>query len=344
MRDSIPSPEHQLEKGMVMTHVLPSACSATLFALLASLATTQVALAEYPERAIRFIVPAAPGGAADSTARVLAASLSQRLGQSIIIENKPGASGAIALNEIAKAPADGYTIGGANLATYVVAALSAKNLPYKPLEDFTPIAMQMTAPNLLAVTPSLPVHSVKELVEYAKAHPKKVFYGSTGYGTSLHVVTELFRTSAGIQIEHVPYKSAPAAESDLAGGQIQMMIGNLTSMQPQVKAGRLRALAITGPKRSAVLPDVPTIAEAGFPIVEMETWSGVIGPAGLPASVVDKLNREINAVLADPSVVKQHEDLGVAVAPGSAKQFAQRISADNAKWGKVIKDNNIVLE
>lgn len=307
-------------------------------------AVVPAAHADYPERAIRFIVPAAPGGAADATARVLAASLSSRLGQSIIIENKPGASGAIALNEIAKASADGYTIGGANLATYVVAALSAKNLPYKPFDDFTPIAMQMTAPNLLAVTPSLPVHSVKELVDYAKAHPGKVFYGSTGYGTSLHVVTELFRTSAGIQIEHVPYKSAPAAETDLAGGQIQMMIGNFTSMQPQIKAGRLRALATTGPARSATLPDVPTIAEAGFPIVEMETWSGVIGPAGLPERVVNILNREINAVLSDPGVVKQHADLGVAVAPGSPKQFAQRISTDRAKWGKVIADNNIVLD
>lgn len=317
-------------------------------ALICSLATVVsvplVAHAEYPERSIRFIVPAASGGAADSTARVLAAALSPRLGQSIIVENKPGASGAIALSEIARAPADGYTIGGANLATYVVAALSAKNLPYNPTQDFAPIAMQMTAPNLLAVTPGLPVTTVKELVAYAKANPKKVFYGSTGYGTSLHVVTELFKSSAGIQIEHVPYKSAPAAEVDLAAGQIQMMIGNFTSMLPQIKAGRLRALATTGPTRAEALPGVPTIAEAGYPIVEMETWSGVIGPAGLPAAVVEKLNREINAVLADPQVAKQHADLGVAAAPDSVMGFAQRIDADRAKWGKVIRDNNIVLD
>ena len=327
-----------------MAAVLRGLRRALVCSLTAVLGVPVLAQAEYPERSIRFIVPAAAGGAADSTARVLAAALSPRLGQSIIIENKPGASGAIALSEIARAPADGYTIGGANLATFVVAALSAKSLPYDPTKDFTPIAMQMTAPNLLAVNPGLPVKTVEELVAYAKAHPKKVFYGSTGYGTSLHVVTELFRTSAGIQVEHVPYKSAPAAETDLAAGQIQMMIGNFTSMLPQIKAGRLRALATTGPARAQALPDVPTIAEAGYPLVEMETWSGVIGPAGLPAAVIEKLNREINAVLADAGVVKQHADLGVAAAPDSVKGFAQRIDADRAKWGKVIRDNNIVLD
>lgn len=308
------------------------------------LTTTQVARAEYPEKPIRFIVNAAPGGAADTTARILGNALSQRLGQPILVENKPGASGAIGLNEIAKAKPDGYTIGGANLATFVVAAQAAKSLPYKTSEDFTPIARQWTQPNLLGVTPSLPVHSVSELVAYAKTHPKAVFYGSTGLGTSLHVVTELFRTSAGIQLEHVPYKSAPAAESDLAGGQIQMMISNFTSMEPQVRAGRIRALAITGPTRSPLLPDVPTIAEAGYPVVQMETWGGVVGPANLPEAIVKKLNLEINAVLSDPKVIKQHESLGATVAPGTVSEFAQMIDADNAKWGKVIRDNKISLD
>jgi tripartite-type tricarboxylate transporter receptor subunit TctC len=310
----------------------------------ASLTAAQAVHAEYPEKPIRFIVNAAPGGAADTTARILANALTDRLGQPVLVENKPGASGAIGLNEVAKAKPDGYTIGGANLATFVVAALAAKTLPYKTSTDFTPIAKQWTQPNLLGVTPSLPVKSVQELVAYAKENPKAIFYGSTGNGTSLHVVTELFRASAGIQIEHVPYKSAPAAEADLAGGQIQMMISNFTSMQPQVSAGRIRALAITGPKRSPLLPDVPTIAEAGYPVVEMETWGGVVGPAGLPKAIVQKLNTEINAVLADPQIAKQHAGLGATVAPGSVEQFAEMIRADNDKWGKVIKDNHISLD
>lgn len=311
---------------------------------LVSISASQHAHAEYPERPIRFIVNAAPGGAADTTARILGNALTQRLGQPVLVDNRPGASGAIGLNEVAKATPDGYTIGGANLATFVVAALAAKNLPYETATDFTPIARQWTQPNLLGVNPRLPVESVQELVAYAKKNPKSVFYGSTGTGTSLHVVTELFRSSAGIQMEHVPYKSAPAAESDLAAGQIQMMISNFTSMEPQVRAGRIRALAITGPKRSPLLPDVPTIAEAGYPVVEMETWGGVVGPAGLPETIVRKLNTEINAVLADPAIVKQHEGLGATVAPGSVAQFADMIRADNEKWGEVIKDNHISLE
>lgn len=316
----------------------------TIALMLGLLAATQAVRAEYPEKPIRLIVNAAPGGAADSTTRVLATALSQRLGQPIVIENRPGASGAIGLDAVAKAPPDGYTLGHANLATFVVAALAARQLPYKPAQDFTPIAKQWTQPNLLGVNPQLPIRTVGELVAYAKAHPTALSYGSTGNGTSLHVVTELFRSTAGIQMTHVPYKSAPAAESDLAAGFIQVMVSNFTSMEPQVKAGRIRALAITGPKRSPLLPNVPTIREAGFPEVEMETWGGIVGPANLPEAIVRKLNAEINAVLSDPKVVKQHEALGAAVQGGSSAQFAEQIRTDNAKWGAVIRENNITVD
>ena len=317
---------------------------AAIALVLALLGATQGARAEYPEKPIRLIVNAAPGGAADSTTRVLAAALSQRLGQPIVIENKPGASGAIGLNAVAKAAPDGYTLGHANLATVIVAALAAKHLPSQTAQDFTPISRHWTQPNLMGVNPALPIRSVGELVSYARSHPAALSYGSTGNGTSLHVVTELFRSTAGIKMTHVPYKSAPAAESDLAAGFIQVMISNFTSMEPQVRAGRIRALAITGPKRSPLLPDVPTIREAGFPDVEMETWGGIVGPANLPEAIVKKLNAEINAVLADPKVVKQHEALGAAVQGGSPAQFAEQIRADNAKWGAVIRKNNISVD
>jgi tripartite-type tricarboxylate transporter receptor subunit TctC len=260
-----------------------------------------------------------------------------------VIDNKPGASGVIGLDAVAKAAPDGYTIGNSNLATYTVTALTAKSLPYDPAKSFTPIAKQWTQPNLLGVSPTLPIKSVTDLVNYAKAHPGEIFYGSTGNGTALHVLGALFANLSGAQITHVPYKSAPAAELDLAAGQIQMMFSNFTSMEPQVKAGRINALAITGPNRSPLLPNVPTIREAGYPDLEMETWGGVVGPANMPQAIVDKLHREINAVLSDPDVIKKHERLGAKVAPTSIADYRQMLNADSARWGEVVKRNNITL-
>ena len=319
-----------------------SLMAAAAFITLISLGSA--AQAEWPEKPIRFIVNAAAGGAADGTARVLADGLSKRLGQPIVIDNRPGASGAIGLDAVAKAAPDGYTIGNSNLATYTVTALTAKSLPYNPAKSFTPIAKQWTQPNLLGVNPSLPVKSVADLVNYAKAHPGQVFYGSTGNGTALHVLGALFGNLSETQITHVPYKSAPGAEMDLAAGQIQMMFSNFTSMEPQVKAGRINALAITGPTRSPLLPNVPTIREAGYPGLEMETWGGVVGPANMPQAIVERLHREINAVLADPEVIKKHERLGAKVAPASIAEYRQMLNADSVRWGEVIKRNNITLD
>jgi tripartite-type tricarboxylate transporter receptor subunit TctC len=302
------------------------------------------AKAEYPEKPIKFIVNAAPGGASDNTVRVLANALSERLGQPIIIENRPGASGIIGLDAVAKARPDGYTIGNANLATYVVSALTAKKLPYDPDNDFTPIAKHWTQPNVLGVAPQLPVRSVADLVKYAKDRPNEVFYGSTGNGTALHLLGALFGNLSGTKISHVPYKSAPAAETDLAIGHFQMMFSNITSMEPQVRAGRIRALAVTGPTRSPLLPNVPTIREAGYPDLEMETWGGVIGPANMPPAVVARLHKEINAILSDPAIAKKHEQLGANVTPQTINEFTQMIKVDRVRWGAVVKRNNIVLD
>ena len=302
------------------------------------------AQAAYPEKPVRLIVPGAPGGAADTLARVVATAVAERWGQPIIIDNRPGATGLIANDAAAKAAPDGYTLGLATLSTFVVANVVAKKLPYKPLQDFTPIAMMCASPNLLSVTPSLPVKTVAELIAYAKANPNKLFYGSSGSGSALHVVTELFRASAGIDITHAPYKSNPAAEMDLASGQIQLMIGNITSMEPHVKTGRLRALAVTGPKRSPLLPNVPTMAEAGVPAAEMMTWGGILGPANMPEAVVQKINTEFNAVLNDPKLIKRLADLGCDSAPTSLSAFTELIKTENERWGAVVKKNNITAD
>ena len=316
--------------------------SAAVVLLFGCCAAANVARAEYPDKPITFVVPAVAGGAADVLTRALTAELTQRLGQPFIVLNKPGASGAIGLDAIAKAKPDGYTIGMHNLAI-LVGGLTATKTPYQP-DDLIPIAKMFTQPNLLAVNPNLPVHSVAELVAYAKAHPHAVFYGSSGTGTSLHVVTVLFAQSTGIQIEHVPYKSAPFGEADLAGGQIQMMISNLTSLGPQAKAGRVRALAITGPQRSPLLPDVPTMAEAGVPAAQMETWGGVVGPKGIPDAIVEKLNTSINQILADPQLIKRYQEMGSAAAPESAAQFGELIKSESTKWGAVVTKAHITVD
>jgi tripartite-type tricarboxylate transporter receptor subunit TctC len=312
--------------------------------LLGGLATVQLARAEYPERPVRIIVNAAPGGAADSTTRVVATELTQRLGQPFVIENKPGAAGAIGLAEVAKAAPDGYVLGHNNLATFIVGALTAKHLPYKIDQDFTPIAKVFTQPNLVGVAPGLPVTSLSELVAYAKANPGKISYGSTGQGTSLHVLTEMLRMNSGIEMTHVPYKSAPAAEADLAAGHIQLMISNFTSMEPQVKAGRIRALAITSPTRSPSLPNVPTVAQAGAPYLEMVTWGGIVGPRNLSPATVKKLNTTINEILSDPKIRKQLETMGSEAAVSSVEEFSALIKADTAKWGEMMRKGNITVE
>lgn len=300
--------------------------------------------AAWPDKPIRWITPAAAGGAADAAVRVVTSALAVKLGQPLVIENKPGAAGAIGLDAIAKAKPDGYTIGTANLSNFVILSNVQSRLPYTPSRDFTPIARLTTQPNLLAVNPRLPVSTTSELVAYAKKNPGRLFYGSSGTGSALHVVTELFRSSAGIELVHVPYKSSVAAGTDLAGGQIQMMIDNLSTMVPSVKAGRIKAIAQTGHVRSPLLPNVPTMTETGFPSVEMVTWGGVVGPARMPADIVTRLNAEIHAVLKNPDVKKQLAELGFDPAPLTPEQFADLIRADNVKWGAVVKKANITAD
>ncbi len=312
-------------------------------ALWAMVAAT-AANAAYPEKPIRFIVPAAAGGAADTLIRIVTNALSVRLGQPVVIDNRPGAAGLIGLDTIAKAAPDGYTLGTNNLSNFTFASRIAKNVPYNPSTDFTPVAMLITQPYLLGVNAALPIKNVSDLVAYGKTNPSALFYGSSGNGSSLHVVMELLRSSAGFQATHVPYKSVVAAQTDLMGGQIQMMVDNFSTMYPNVQSGRVRAIAITAPKRSPLLPNVSTMAEVGFPEAEAVTWSGVVGPAKLPVEIVQRLNAEINAVLADPKVQKQLADIASDPAPMSPAGFIQYLKAQDVKWGAVIKRGNITMD
>lgn len=301
-------------------------------------------LAAYPDKPIRIVVPAAAGGAADTVIRVISTALAQRLGQPVVIDNKPGASGAIGLDAVAKAAPDGYTLGANNVTNFSMAPHVVKTIPYSTATDFTPIAMNTTSSYLLGVPASLPAKSIPELASYAKRNPSAIFFGSSGNGSSLHIVMELIRSNADIPATHVPYKSSPAAEMDLMAGQIQMLVDNFSSMAPNVKAGKVRALAITSAKRSPLLPDVPTVAELGIKAAEAESWSGIVGPAKMPPEIVQKLNTEINNVLSDPKVQKQLLDVGTDAKTMSVAEFSAFIKAQDAKWGAVIKQSNITAD
>lgn len=313
----------------------------SVFLLLCCVGAFQTAHAAYPEKPVRWIIPGAAGGAADAVARIVATAVSARWGQPIVIENRPGATGSIANDATAKATPDGYTLGEATMSTYVMANHVLARVPYKPKEDFTNLAKLCTSPYLLGVNTSLPVKSVSELIAYSKNKPDGLFYGSSGNGSSLHVVTELFRSSTGLKATHVPYKSVPASEMDLIGGQTQMMIGNFATMAAHVQSGKLRALATTGAKRSPLLPNVPTMAEAGVPAAELTTWIGVMGPAKLPAEIANKIHVDFTSAIKDPKVIKQLADIGCDAEPTSMEDFDRLVRSENDKWSAVIKKNNI---
>lgn len=316
----------------------------TLAVIVIFFAMTGYASAAYPDRPIRWIVPAGVAGAADSAARIVAEKLSQRLGQPIVIENRPGASGAIGLDVIAKSAPDGYTIGTVNLTNLVLNRHLRTNLPFDPDKDFTPIAKITTQPNIIVVNPSLPIDSLKSLQSYAKENPGKLFYGSSGTGSTLHVAAEILKREAGIDIVHVPYKSVSIANNDLMANNIQLMVDNLSTAAPNVRSGKLRALAVTAPTRSALLPNVPTTSEAGAPGVEMVVWGGVVGPGGMPETIKTRLSNEIIAVLAMPEVKERLQALGYEVDGLGPAEFETLIKKENILWGDFIRQSGIKAE
>jgi tripartite-type tricarboxylate transporter receptor subunit TctC len=292
----------------------------------------------WPMRPIRWIVPYVPGGGTDITARLLAPRLSEALGQQVVVDNRPGAGGNLGSEMVVNAAPDGYTILFATVANAINETLYPHypQIGFSVQRDLAPVALLTKLPNVLEVTPALPITSVGALIAYGKAHPGKLNFGSGGTGTSVHLSGELFKTLTGIDMVHVPYRGAAAALNDVIAGQVQLMFDNLPGSIEQIRAGRVRALAVTSAMRSPALPDLPTIAEAGVPGYEASAWFGVMAPARTPPEVVARLNRDINGVLALPEIAARIADLGAVPAPGSPDAMGGFIRDEVAKWAKAV--------
>jgi tripartite-type tricarboxylate transporter receptor subunit TctC len=304
--------------------------------------TTAVAAQDYPTKPVRIIVPFPPGGINDVVARVIAAQLSGRLGKQFIVDNRSGAGGVAGTELAANAPKDGYTLLIVSLAHTVNPWLY--KLPYDPIKSFTPVAILASSPNMLAVHPELPVKSVKELIAYAKEKPGQLQYASGGVGGSLHLGAELFRLTAGIDIMHVPFRGGGPAVIDVVGGHTKMIIATVTTTAPHIRSGKLRALGVSGTKRSPLFPEVPTIAEAGLPGYEAGNWIGIVAPAGTPAALVARLHSEISAVQDSPEMQKQLAADGAEAVHMSSAEFGTFMVQEMGKWERVVKDAGIKAE
>jgi tripartite-type tricarboxylate transporter receptor subunit TctC len=298
----------------------------------------------YPVKPVRMVVPFAPGGAVDVTGRIIAQALSTRLGQQIVVENRGGAGGNIGVELVAKSPADGYTIAMATAGQMSINPHMYAKLAFDPVKDFAPISQAGMAINALCVHPSLPAKSVREFIALAKARPNGLNFATGGTGASDHMATELFMSMTGVKMVHVPYKGGGPAMVDLMGGNVDLGFSTVATAIGPVKAGRLRALGVTSGQRFELLPDVPTIAEAGVPGYESVAWYGLFAPAGTPAEIVRKLNSETVAVLQMPEVRRRLTEAGVLPTSSSSEAFVTYIAAETARWGKLIRTNGIKAE
>jgi tripartite-type tricarboxylate transporter receptor subunit TctC len=299
--------------------------------------------AAYPDRPIHLIVPWAPGGSTDILARTAADKLRETLGQPVLVENRPGASGNVGSAIVAKAAPDGYTILFGSMSTHAMNPALMPSMPFDGVNDFTPLAMLAFVTNTMVIHPSVPANSVPEFIAYAKAHPGKVVYASAGVGSTNHLCGVLFEKLAGIQMLHVPYSGGAPAVRDTVAGATQVFFSAGTQTLPHVKAGELKLLAVTEDHRSALLPDVPTVGET-LPGYEMSVWYGAFGPRGMPPELVTQLNGAINKVMSLPDVKARMADIGVEVVNISATQFAERLRADAKKWGGLIREFGIKAE
>ena len=313
-------------------------------AILAALLSVSAHADTWPSKPVKMVVPFPAGGPTDVMTRVVAEKLSAALGQSVIVDNKPGAGGTIGAQFVAKSAPDGYTFVMATGSTHSVGPYLVSTPPYDPVKDFTPVIWAGNAPNILVVSPRLGFRNVRELIAYGKAHPGQLNFASSGVGSVAHLTGELFARQAGIELTHVPYKGTQLSLTDLMSGQVAMLFDAIITAKPHVDAGRLRSLGISTRKRSPLMPDLPTISESGLAGFESYNWFGVFGPAGTPQAVVDRMNAEMNRVLQDPAVRARFAQLGFEPAGGSGPEFAAMMRAETAKWRKVIDEAHVKAE
>ncbi len=299
---------------------------------------------DYPAKPIKLLVPFPPAGGTDTLSRAIAQSISSNTKWVIVVENKPGAGGNIGLDAAAKSPPDGYTIAMGQTSNLAVNPTLYSNLPFDPTRDFAPIALLSSQPLIVVVSAASPYKSLRDLVEAARTNPGKINMASAGNGTIGHIGGEIFQRRAGIRMTHVPYKGAGPAVADIIGGSVDTIFGNSQSVGGLVSGGRLRPLAVTAPQRLANFPDVPTVAELGYPGFEAATWSGLVAPAGTPKSIVDRLNAEANRALGTSELKAKLAEDGSTPLGGTPEQFAAFIKSENVKWGAAVRDANIKLE
>lgn len=312
----------------------------------ASLVTASApALAQtYPTRAITWVVPFTPGGVTDTTSRAISKKMGEVLGQTFVVENRPGVGGSLATEQVAKAAPDGYTVLYGTSGTMAANLALYKNLKYEPLKDFIPVHGMFMSPTVLVVEASRPYKTMVELIDFAKANPGVLNYGSAGPGTGTHLTSEMVQTKTSTRMAHVPYKGSLPALQDLLGGRLDLMYDYTVTLLPHIKSGRLRALAVMGPKRLPALPDVPTIAEAGFPGLESSSWSGIVVPAGTPEAVVKKLSQAMNLALTDPALIAPFEQIGSQPLVGyDDVKFKAFIADEIRKWAEVVRVSGATL-
>jgi tripartite-type tricarboxylate transporter receptor subunit TctC len=322
---------------------LHSVLSALLACVLVLTADAALAQAAYPSKAIRWVVPFPGSGATDILTRVIAQKLSDAFGHPVIVDNKPGAGGSLGSELVARAAPDGYTLLMGTTSTHSIGPALQK-LPYDPQKDFSAISEVAESPNVLIVSPTLKVNSVRELIALAKAKPGQLNFSSSGIGSIVHLSGEEFKSMAGIDIQHIPYKGTALAIPDIVNGQIAMMFDNIVSVMPHIKSGRVKALAITSEKRSSLLPELPTMIEAGVPGYVSSAYFGVFAPAGTPKAIIDKLNAELVKIVHTPEVKERLLKLGAEPVGSTPEQLTALVRSEGAKWAKVIKDAGVKVE
>jgi tripartite-type tricarboxylate transporter receptor subunit TctC len=314
------------------------------FLLVCVFGSMPLAAQDYPLRPVRLIVPFPPGGGNDIVARAVAQELGKSLGQQFVVDNRAGAGGAIGAELAARSPADGYTLFLGGVGSHVVNPSLHAKLPYDPIRDFAPVTLIASAPSVLVVNPALQATSLSELTALARAHPGKLNYASNGNGSSAQLAAVLYESMAGVRMVHVPYKGVAQALVELMSGEVQVMFGTLVAILPHIKAGRLRALAVTGRNRSALLPEVPTLAEAGLPGYEAGSWYGILAPSGTPAAIVTRLNAEINAAIRQPEVRERLAAEGAEVVGGAPEEFAFHIRGELERMKKLVRTAGLRIE